>query len=215
MRSKEFCSSSFAWMYNLRTVCRPWSRQEQVSLWPPQKKHDMLLGCCLFRLVSGKAGRSGLTSSHANQDVVQTDAMSIDAGAGNMNVTLCPQNFSACHPCACVAGEDQSQGLTDMICLLRRPMAYLEEPWRRQLQDDSGQNCIHKHPAGCGIARVVVQILIQKCKPSQYFCLFDDVFGGPDPFIFKAESAETQAPTQNPSPCLSRAVLNFHASCLK
>ena len=33
-------------------------------------------------------------------------------------------------------------------------------------------------PAGCGIARVVVQILIQKCKPSQYFCLFDDVFWG-------------------------------------
>ena len=75
---------------------------------------------------------------------------------------------------------------------------------------------IHKLPAGCGIARVVVQMLIQKCKPSQYFCLFDDVFWGvPDPFIFKAESAETQAPAQNPLPFLSRAVLNFHASCLK
>ena len=36
----------------------------------------------------------------------------------------------------------------------------------------------HKHPAGCGIVRVVVQVLIQKCKPSQYFCLFDDVFLG-------------------------------------
>ena len=36
----------------------------------------------------------------------------------------------------------------------------------------------HTHPAGCGIARAVVQILIQKCKPSQYFFLFDDVFLG-------------------------------------
>ena len=37
---------------------------------------------------------------------------------------------------------------------------------------------IDKLLAGCGIARVVVQMLIQKCKPSQYFCLFDDVFWG-------------------------------------
>ena len=37
---------------------------------------------------------------------------------------------------------------------------------------------IHLPPAGCGIARVVVQNLIQKCKPSQYSCFFDDVFWG-------------------------------------
>ena len=71
------------------------------------------------------------------------------------------------------------------------------------------------HPAGCGIARVVVQILILSASPLSTFACSVMFLGVPDPFIFKAESAQTQAPAQNPSPFLSRAVLNFHASCLK